>query len=171
MFRDLWPEHRGSLNRNQDTEALPNVRQAVCRGRRLRDRNGLEILPDAECWELLAGERMGRVAMVDSGTPVVLPVLYGVHYRTIVFRSTPGAKLSAALAGARVAFEIDGHDFVDHSGWSVLVKGHAALVTGEKAARDLEHVPVAWWRHAQADWIRIDPVEVTGRRIDARLST
>lgn len=137
----------------------------------MRDRNGLEILPDDECWELLAGERMGRVAIVDSGTPIVLPVLYGVHQRTIVFRSTRGAKLSAAASGARVAFEIDGHDFVEHSGWSVLVKGHAALETGEKALQDLEHFPVAWWRHEPADWIRIDPVEVTGRRIDARTGT
>ncbi len=85
-------------------------------------------LTKSECFELLAHEHLGRVAVVDDRGPVVVPVTFVLDRHMVVFRTDEGTKLDAASRGSRVAFEIDGIDAVAHTGWSVLVRGEAVEV-------------------------------------------
>ena len=47
----------------------------------------------AECWELLATQPVGRVAVIVGHYPVVFPVNYAVDDKTIVYRTGAGTKL------------------------------------------------------------------------------
>ena len=93
-----------------------------------QDRQGLEVLTSAACWQMLTDAAIGRVAFVHQGQPVVLPVNHGVVGHSIVFRTREGAKLSAAVMADAVAFEADGWDVAARTGWSVLVSGVASTV-------------------------------------------
>jgi nitroimidazol reductase NimA-like FMN-containing flavoprotein (pyridoxamine 5'-phosphate oxidase superfamily) len=56
----------------------------------------IEELTRSECFGLLAGVSLGRVAVVDDRGPVVFPVSFVLDRHTVVFRTEPGTKLHAA---------------------------------------------------------------------------
>lgn len=97
------------------------------------DRNGLEVLAPAECLRLLDQATIGRVALSAGALPVVLPVNFVLTDIGVVFRTSRGTKLDAAVDGSVVAFEADWFDTMYHSGWSVVVTGLAEV----KAVDDL----------------------------------
>jgi len=133
------------------------------------DRHGLEILPLAQCLALLRSRSLGRLAYIDAGTPTVVPVNHLVDGTVIVLRTFAGGKLDAALVDAPVAFQLDDHDPVRGSGWSVLVRGRASLVDDdERIARydaDLDSWAMEDVPSAAMTWIRILPDEISGRRL------
>ncbi len=127
---------------------------------------GLELLSEEEAWDLLRGEVLGRVGITLGGLPVILPVNFAVIDDSIVFRTAPGSKLSAATAGAVVAFEVDGHDRATRSGWSVLVVGssevvHDLDVTFQALAAELE----PFVDGPRFSLVRVRPEFVSGRRL------
>lgn len=123
-------------------------------------------LDEEECFRLLARVHFGRVGLVDGGRPVVLPVNYVFDHPYVVFRSTAGSKLHAALAGRSLAFQIDAVDPMYHGGWSVLAYGPAEVVDEASEVARLAQLPLRpWWTEAQDRWIRIRVDEVTGRRL------
>ncbi len=132
----------------------------------IEGRTWLEQLPPAECWRLVAGEEIGRVAVLVNGAPEIYPVNHVVDRETVVFRADPGSKLRGLLQSPMVCFEVDGADGTTGRGWSVMVKGRASeLVTGDEVAR-ASALPLRYWAHGEkSHWIRIDPAEVTGRRL------
>ena len=90
----------------------------------------LEVLDRATCLELLAHHGfVGRLGFVVDGRPIILPVNYIVDGDSVVFCTASGTKLNTIRGGANVAFEVDDSVPLHHSGWSVLVQGHADLVT------------------------------------------
>jgi hypothetical protein len=99
--------------------------------KRSAPRVGWQELTKSECFELLARERLGRVAVVDDRGPVVFPVNFVLDRHMVVFRTGEGTKLDAACRGRRVAFEIDGTDAAAHTGWSVLVRGVSLWLAGQ----------------------------------------
>jgi uncharacterized protein len=124
-------------------------------------------LESDECRSLLAGTHLGRVAFVVGDFPVVLPVNYALDDGRVVFRTRPGILRDAAVAGAAVAFEIDGIDQRSRTGWSVLVRGHAEHVTDDAERHRLEGLGlVPWAPGARPDYVRLTAVEITGRRIN-----
>jgi nitroimidazol reductase NimA-like FMN-containing flavoprotein (pyridoxamine 5'-phosphate oxidase superfamily) len=127
----------------------------------------LEVLDRAECVELLThGSFVGRLGLVVDGRPLVLPVNYMVDRDTIVFCTAAGTKLNAIVGGADVAFEVDESRSLVHSGWSVLVRGRAQLVTDEADLAHLRAGPLRpWARGARSSWVRIALDVVSGRRI------
>ena len=128
------------------------------------DHQGLEVLDAEECWELLASTPVGRVAFVQDGEPMVLPVNHAVVGRRVVFRTRPGSLLHEALMREPVAFQVDEFDPVRRSGWSVLVRGVADLAEDPDTlwATELD----AWADAVERDdWVEIRAEEVTGRRI------
>ncbi len=130
------------------------------------DRHGLEVLPLAQCLTLLRSRPVGRLAYVDAGAPTVVPVNHLVDGSTIVLRTDAGGKLDAAVVGAPVAFQLDDHDPVRGTGWSVLVRGRAELVDeDERTQRYAEELDSWALGDAEATWIRIVPDEVSGRRL------
>jgi nitroimidazol reductase NimA-like FMN-containing flavoprotein (pyridoxamine 5'-phosphate oxidase superfamily) len=59
---------------------------------------GLELLTEEESAKLLASERVGRVGITIGALPAIFPVNYAVIDGAIVFRTSPGSKMSAAAA-------------------------------------------------------------------------
>lgn len=127
------------------------------------DHAGLEVLGFDECMELLATQPVGRIAFIDAGEPVILPVNHAVTGLDVVFRTTVGSKLEAALRGAVVAFEVDGWDDLYRTGWSVLVRGRLEEIEAEEVAGVLLR-PYAN-RVDRDRYVRILADEITGRRI------
>jgi nitroimidazol reductase NimA-like FMN-containing flavoprotein (pyridoxamine 5'-phosphate oxidase superfamily) len=127
----------------------------------------MEVLNQVECLRLLWGHGVGRIGFVDQGEPQVLPVHYRLHDNKIFFRSAVGAKLDAALLRAPVAFEVDGSDETQGTGWSVVVHGTAREIVEEDQIATLDALGLESWLHGSQPlrWIEIQPTEVSGRRL------
>ena len=135
------------------------------------DREGLEILGTDECLRLMARAKVGRIAFVDAGEPMVLPVNHALDGHDVVFRSASGSKLDAAWGARPVAFEVDAFDELGRVGWSVLVRGTADIVTDPRECERLDTLELRPWADAvpRSEWIRIRPTEISGRRIRPRM--
>jgi uncharacterized protein len=70
----------------------------------------VDRLTIAECRELLDSHHFGRLGFMDyvGVFPSIIPVNYLLNEGKIVIRTDAGSKLSAAIRGAPVAFEVDG---------------------------------------------------------------
>ena len=88
-----------------------------------------------DCLALLSTAKVGRLAFVESGDPVVLPVNFAMDGSRVVFRTGRGSKLSAAVMHAPVCLEIDHWDEASRTGWSILAKGFSEHVTGPETER------------------------------------
>jgi|RhiMethySRZTD1v2_1073278.scaffolds.fasta_scaffold00968_28 uncharacterized protein len=132
-------------------------------------RTGLEVIPPDECRALLRAEEIGRLAIIDGGTPAVFPVNYVYDGEAVVFRTAPGTKLSAGPR-ASASFEIDEFDRRNRTGWSVVAVGRLEEVTQFDAATldRVRRLPVDPWAGGdRPHWMRLVPSRVTGRRIPA----
>ncbi len=119
-----------------------------------------------ECFRLLAGEHLGRVAVTDDRGPLVFPVNFVLDRHTVVFRTEPGTKLDVAARGGQVCFEVDGADEAARTGWSVLVRGEAVEVTDQAELARLRRLPLQPWAPGERDrYVRILPAALSGRRI------
>ncbi|HEX5615337.1 MAG TPA: pyridoxamine 5'-phosphate oxidase family protein [Acidimicrobiia bacterium] len=138
----------------------------------LRD-EGLDLLTEPECYDLLASGSIGRVGVTVGALPVILPVNYRTVERDVVFRTSPGTKLRAALDHAVIAFEVDALDAERRSGWSVLVVGRAREVVDPDEVARLDALDLAPWAgDAGRDrWVRLHPEFVSGRRIPHALAS
>ena len=123
---------------------------------------GLDVLDEAECYLLLRSRTLGRVGVRIADNLAVFPVYYAVMGNDVVFRTSPGTKLNAAVLGTRVVFEVDNAS----PGWSVLVRGHADEI------RDHEEQVHAgtllgndWPLEPRHYYVRIKVDQVTGRRL------
>jgi nitroimidazol reductase NimA-like FMN-containing flavoprotein (pyridoxamine 5'-phosphate oxidase superfamily) len=127
----------------------------------------LEELPEEQCLALLAGQHYGRLAAILDGEVEIFPLNYSWSDGAVVFRTEPGTGLDRAAFG-RVAFEVDGVDEDEHSGWSVIVKGvtgelNEAIDEGSEALKQLDVEP--WAPGAKPKWVALRAEHVTGRRI------
>jgi uncharacterized protein len=128
------------------------------------DHQGLEVIGPEECWQLLASVPVGRVAFVDAGEPMVLPVNHAVVGHRVVFRTRPGTLLHEALMREPVAFQVDEFDRARRCGWSVLVRGVADLAEDPDTLWSTELD--AWADGVERDdWVEIRAEEISGRRI------
>ena len=79
-----------------------------------------------ECRRLLAATSLGRLAInVPGWPPVIRPVnyIFDQSSGSVVFRSAQGSKFTASLLSGEAAFEIDGLEPENETGWSVIVVG------------------------------------------------
>jgi Pyridoxamine 5'-phosphate oxidase len=86
----------------------------------------MTVLSDDESWHLLAGMALGRLVSCLEGQPAIFPVNFVVQRRTVLFRTSEGAKLFSAVMNNRVAFEADDHNVSE--GWSVIATGRARVL-------------------------------------------
>lgn len=118
-----------------------------------------------ECWALLRGVSIGRLAVWTSDHPDIFPVNYAVDHGTLVFRTGLGTKLTAALGETPVAFEADGVDPSTGVAWSVVVKGSAARIDSTEEVLDSFSIMLFPWQSGRKDtFIRISPTSITGRK-------
>jgi nitroimidazol reductase NimA-like FMN-containing flavoprotein (pyridoxamine 5'-phosphate oxidase superfamily) len=123
-------------------------------------------LTKSECFALLAGQRVGRVVLVDDRGPAAFPVNFVIDRHTVLFRTDEGTKLKIAGIGGRVAFEIDATDQDTRAGWSVLVRGEAVEVTDpDELTRVRKLALVPWAPGPKNRYVRILPSSLSGRRI------
>ena len=125
-------------------------------------------LTKGECFELLADEPVGRLAFIDDGGPIVLPVNFILDNHMLLVRTGEGTKLDVTGHGDKVAFEADGIDRATGTGWSVLVRGEAIEVTDPLELARLRTLPLHPWAPGPKNhFLRILPAVITGRRISA----
>lgn len=131
------------------------------------DKGKLEVLSLDECWDRLASEPVGRVAFVADGEVTILPVNHAVAGRSILFRTAHGARLPQSALDRVVAFEVDGYDPGERTGWSVLVRGQADEVSAAEISIDLDELGFSPWSDeaGRDQWIRVRADEISGRRI------
>jgi nitroimidazol reductase NimA-like FMN-containing flavoprotein (pyridoxamine 5'-phosphate oxidase superfamily) len=134
------------------------------------DAGELDELSPEECWELLASQPIGRVAVIVGHYPLVFPVNYAVEDRTILYRTGEGTKLHA-IDRSNVTFEVDAIDPVHRSGWSVMVKGVAQELSPTRNRDTVSRAELAGakpWAPGDKDhFIRIVADQISGRRIPA----
>jgi len=121
----------------------------------------------AECLELLAGQEVGRLAVVVDGQPLIFPVNYVLDGDSIVFRNDPGTKLTNASFN-RVAFEVDAVFPATKEGWSVVVTGTAREFTDaldDVSVREQALPLTTWAAGDKGHWVRIVTPHITGRRL------
>ncbi len=119
-------------------------------------------LTDVECWDLLDGCELGRLAFRLVDEVHLVPLNYVVEGRTLLFRTAPGSKLFAAALESDAAFEIDHHE--RDSAWSVVVRGALRRLTDLEAHRIDGATSVPWVPTQKAEVVELAPVAVTGRR-------
>ncbi len=128
--------------------------------------DGLELLSEEQARSLLAAGEVGRVGITLGAMPAIFPVNYRLIDGSIVFRTAPGSKMSAAAEGAVVAFEVDDYQLADRCGWSVLAVGRAEVVHDPALTakvRDARLEPLAGG--SRTTIVRIEPTFLSGRRI------
>ena len=125
----------------------------------------VEVLEADECWRLLRGVALGRLAVWVDDHPELFPLNFRTDKQTIVFRTAPGTKLSAALEGKPVALEADHIQGRTNVAWSVVVKGRAAEVEQTEEFRtDVAQLLFPWSPGTKDHFVRITPDAITGRR-------
>jgi hypothetical protein len=131
------------------------------------DHRGLRVLGFDECLERLRSAKVGRLAFVDTGEPVIFPVNHAVDGVDVVFRTSWGSKLEVAETTGVVAFEVDGYDIEGERGWSVVVKGSAQLVYESVDTDRYDQLGLRSWADIKGlgFWVRIRPVEISGREV------
>jgi CBS domain-containing protein len=132
-----------------------------------RDHRGLVVLTLEDCLARLRSAPVGRLAFVQDGAPVVLPVNHAVDGTTVVFRTTWGSKLEVARSAGPAAFEVDGFDPMTRTGWSVLVRGTVSAVYDWHDIERYEALVPPAWVGIDLDpmWVALRADEITGREI------
>lgn len=127
--------------------------------------NGIENLSDDVCWERLRRTSVGRLGVHHEGQPAIYPVNYLVDGSSIVFRTRADSKIYQPPRLERVAFEIDGLEPTRGDAWSVLMKGFGRFIDSVPEIEAVKTLPLHPWVDAERSaWVRITPVEITGRR-------
>jgi uncharacterized protein len=123
-------------------------------------------LSEAECKQLLAQHTVGRVGFMVGDGPQILPVTYQYRTGSVIFRTSPYGPLAGLVRRTSVAFEIDGIDEQNKSGWSVLVLGFAeAMAHDYLLASAWETGPVPWADGVRNLFIEIKPRKISGRAV------
>jgi nitroimidazol reductase NimA-like FMN-containing flavoprotein (pyridoxamine 5'-phosphate oxidase superfamily) len=123
-----------------------------------------------DCLQLLATTGLGRIALTVTGwdQPLIRPVNYVFDEpsQSVLVRSAPGSKLHALLHSAAAAFEIDGSDPAERTGWSVIISGVTEEITNPAELRRIDGLGLESWAQGRGGrWIRIRANTVSGRRI------
>jgi nitroimidazol reductase NimA-like FMN-containing flavoprotein (pyridoxamine 5'-phosphate oxidase superfamily) len=125
----------------------------------------LETLSYDDCLMLLRGQSVGRVAVVDNGFPIVLPINYRLVETSgplwVALRTRPGNVIDRAPMP--VALEIDRIDVGEQEGWSVVVRGTLHHVDPDAAGFRERFDPQPWLTDERDAWLIIEPFSITGR--------
>ncbi|WP_424533200.1 pyridoxamine 5'-phosphate oxidase family protein [Sphaerisporangium viridialbum] len=131
----------------------------------------LEELDADECLRLISPGGVGRVGFNTPTGPVVLPVNYTMHDGAVLFRTAFGGPMDEALSTGvkgvefKIAFEVDHIDTASREGWSVLIQGAAHHVSSEEELAAVSGSVEPWVGGERRLYIRVTPVQLTGRRI------
>lgn len=121
-------------------------------------------LDPVECRRLLEAKKVGRLALVRDGAPMIMPMNYVLTEDRLVFRTLAFGEASRAV-DSPVAFEVDDIDDFLEAGWSVVVTGTAALLTEAELSRLGWEAPIPWAEGPRTLFVAVPLDRVTGRRL------
>jgi hypothetical protein len=123
----------------------------------------IEELSRADCKRLLGEGGVGRLAMSTKGVPEIRPVNFALSGGVLIVRTGAGSILNAAQRGDAGAFEIDGFDRLEHTGWSVVVTGKLCEITHREVMLGL---PLRPWASGTKDrFVALSLDRISGIRI------
>ena len=135
-----------------------------------QNERALVALSRRECLQLLRTEQIGRAVFTDRAMPQILPVTYAVLGEDIVLATTSTSRLAVASEGGVLAFEVDHHDPLTRTGWSVVVTGLAHQVVDSVEQARVLSVLDTWAPGHHNLLLRLPSSVLTGRRIEAEHS-
>lgn len=127
-------------------------------------------MTEQECRELLDVGKVGRVGFRHPSGLQLLLVRYAVDDDTVVFATTPDDAFAVLAGGADdVVFEVDYHNTVSGTGWSVMMNGRVepAATDGADDGRPTSWL-VPWPGGDGATVLRFRPRSIKGRRVCRR---
>jgi hypothetical protein len=131
------------------------------------DQRGSEIIAAPECLRLVAlaakENRIGRLAINDGQTPLVVPLNFTVYDSQVMVRIGPG-RLSEMVPGSLVSFEVDRVDAEAGDAWSFLIRGLASALDLGAPSLKLGLVPKPLIPTPGDILLLIRPDVMTGRR-------
>ena len=127
----------------------------------------LRILPETECFELLAVTIVGRVGFQSPAGLQIIPMNYRLGAdRQLFMKTAPGSAVAQlAEIDAPVAFEVDYHAGDFQIAWSVLMNGTISRLDAAATAayQGLRRPPVPWPGPTSSIPVRFVPHSVSGR--------
>lgn len=122
----------------------------------------VRVLSDAQCWERLATQELGRFVTGVRDRIEIFPVNYIVDDESILFRTAPGVKQFMSTVNPEVVFEVDDH--APSEAWSVIVRGRARTLDTFAEVERADALGLRpWIPTLKYTWIRIEPATVSGR--------
>jgi nitroimidazol reductase NimA-like FMN-containing flavoprotein (pyridoxamine 5'-phosphate oxidase superfamily) len=123
------------------------------------------LLSTDKAWDLLAGQRIGRLAIQADVGVEIFPINYALDGESIVFRTAEGTKLSALIASSLVTFEVD--VWSERSGYSAVARGHATPITDPDEITQVEALKLRpWVPTVKTHFVRMVVDTITARRFD-----
>ncbi len=119
------------------------------------------LVPSWEATTLLRSTRVGRLCVIDHGTPLALPVnfvLTGDATPRIVMRTSPSGLLAAYQGPA--SFEADHIDEEERRAWSVIARGELRHTYADPTLPD----PQPWLGDGRFLWLVLDVSAFSARR-------
>jgi nitroimidazol reductase NimA-like FMN-containing flavoprotein (pyridoxamine 5'-phosphate oxidase superfamily) len=131
----------------------------------LQDRD-VEVLSEAQCLELIATVRLGRIAFTEGALPAVQPVAFALSDGEVFIPTHRNNKVAIASRGAVVAFEVDDFDALARTGWNVTVVGPSRLISDAGEVDRLDELGAQPWEAPGGHcYVGILAQLVSGRRI------
>lgn len=128
----------------------------------------LEDLSEEETQRLFQPGGVGRVVLVQAGTPMALPVNFAVLDGDIVFRATSSSP-EVEAEGQTVGFEVDRIDDAMKEGWTVMASGRLRRVDEGNELDRSKKLGIEPWAGGERDvFLSLTPSSLSGRRIRAR---
>ncbi len=128
--------------------------------------SALVVMEEGECLHLLGQAHLGRLGFTHRTLPVILPVNYVIDGDRVVFTTDSSSILAAAINSDVVCLEVDDHDSLSHTGWSVLITGHLNELSQADADDLTSRVPLPSWRPMPLPHVvGLDMEMVSGRRL------
>lgn len=126
----------------------------------------IAVIEEDECFALLTSTTVGRVGFVHDGRIEIIPVNYRVDGRDVLVRTRADGILAALPEQPDAAFEVDHHDDLGGTAWSVLMSGRFENITADEA----EAVPttrrhIVWAGDERTLWLRFVTAHISGRRV------
>ncbi|MDQ0144246.1 MULTISPECIES: pyridoxamine 5'-phosphate oxidase family protein [Pseudarthrobacter] len=118
-----------------------------------------------DCWRYLRSTSLCRIAFTDGGGVENYPVNFVPTNGTLLIRTGEGTKLASLPDRKAVAVEADGMNQYGTIAWSVILKGHAMVVSDDEEIRDAMEAGLSPWQPGRKNvLVRITPEDINGRR-------
>src|SRR6478609_4858824 len=102
-----------------------------------------------DCWRYLRSTSLCRIAFSDGESVENYPVNFVATNGTLLIRTGEGTKLAALSERKTVAVEADGMNQYGTIAWSVILKGHAVVVTDAEETQDAMDAGLSPWQPGQ----------------------